>query len=95
MNLLTRSNMPDRAAVKDQLALIRIEGMHCHQCEEAIHKVLSAKPGVHEVEVDFNSRLASVLYDPGSVQISELMAGVNEAGYEAVSFTQSTPNSKP
>jgi copper chaperone CopZ len=81
------------SAVKDQLALIRIEGMHCHQCEKAIHKVLSAKPGVHEVEVDFNSRLASVLYDPGSVQISELMAGVSEAGYEAISFTQSTVGS--
>jgi uncharacterized protein len=89
-----RSTMNDRA-VKDQLALIRIDGMHCHKCEQAIHKVLSTKSGVHEVEVDFNSRLASVLYDPGSITIGELMAGVNEAGYEAVSFTQSTPSSKP
>jgi P-type Cu+ transporter len=79
--------------LKDQLALIRINGMHCHRCEESIRKILSKKPGVHEVEVDFNSQLASVLYDPESVKIGELMAAVVEAGYAAVSFTQSSANS--
>jgi uncharacterized protein len=77
-------------ALNDQLALIRIDGMHCHRCEQAITKALSSKPGVHEVEVDFNSQLASVLYDPQSVNIRELMAAVDEAGYTAVSFTQSS-----
>jgi copper chaperone CopZ len=79
--------MADRA-LNDQLALIRINGMHCHKCEEKISKVLSGKPGVHEVEVDFNSQQASVLYDPAMIKIGELMAGVDEAGYTAVSFTQ-------
>lgn len=85
--------MADRA-LNDQLALIRIDGMHCHQCEESIRKVLSKKMGVHEVEVDFNSQLASVLYDPGMVKIGELMAAVDEAGYTAVSFTMSSASSK-
>jgi len=85
--------MTDRA-VQDQLALIRVDGMHCHQCEETIRKMLSRKVGVHEVEVDFNSRLASVLYDPQSVQIGELMDAVGEAGYQAVSFTQSASTRK-
>jgi copper chaperone CopZ len=87
-----RSNMSDRA-LKDQLALIRIDGMHCHRCEQSIRKVLSTKPGVHEVEVDFNSKLASVLYDPEMVKMGELMAAVGEAGYAAVSFTQSSADS--
>ncbi len=82
-------------ALKDQLALIRIDGMHCHRCEQSIRNVLSTKSGVHEVEVDFNSQLASVLYDPEIVKIGDLMAAVSEAGYTAVSFTQSSPNSKP
>jgi copper chaperone CopZ len=85
--------MADRA-LKDQLALIRIDGMHCHQCEQSIRKILSKKPGVHEVEVDFNARLASVLYDPDEVRVGELMAAVDEAGYSAVSFTQSSADAK-
>ncbi len=37
----------------DQLAVIRIEGMHCHMCENAIQRALLKNQGVHEVEVDF------------------------------------------
>jgi len=73
---------------RDQLALIRIEGMHCHKCEQAIQKSLSRLPGVHEVEVDFNSGQASVLFDRSAVTIKQLMDGVEEAGYHASGFTQ-------
>jgi copper chaperone CopZ len=73
---------------KDQLALVRIEGMHCHKCELAITKALSAIPGVFEVEVDFNSGQASILFDRSVVTVPQLMAGVNEAGYHAVGFSQ-------
>ncbi|HEX2972117.1 MAG TPA: heavy metal-associated domain-containing protein, partial [Tepidisphaeraceae bacterium] len=53
----------------DQLVLIRIEGMHCHRCQQAIKNALQANAGVHEVEVDFPSGQASVLYDPAVVNV--------------------------
>lgn len=76
---------------RDQLTLIRIEGMHCHKCETAIQKALASNPGVHEVEVDFPSGQASVLYDPSAVTVRELMDSVNEAGYRATGFSQQSP----
>lgn len=79
----------------DQLALIRIEGMHCHKCEQTIQRALTALPGVREVEVDFNSRQASVLYDPSAVTVNELVHAVNASGYHAVGFTQRKPDSAP
>jgi copper chaperone CopZ len=78
---------------KDQLVLIHIDGMHCHKCETAITRALSAKNGVHEVEVDFNSKQASVLFDPGAVSIGDLMSAVNDAGYRAVSFSKAAAES--
>jgi copper chaperone CopZ len=72
----------------DHLAVIRIEGMHCHKCEQSIQKLLSSHPGVREVEVDFNSGQASILFDRGSVSISKLMEAINDAGYQATGFTQ-------
>lgn len=72
----------------DQLAIIRIEGMHCHRCEQSIRKALSSNLGVHEVEVDFASGQASVLFDRTKVNIRRLMDTVNEAGYRATGFTQ-------
>jgi copper chaperone CopZ len=71
-------------AENDHLAIIRIEGMHCHKCEAAIQKA----PGVHEVEVDFNSGQASVLFDHGMVSIGELVESVTSAGYRALGFAE-------
>lgn len=73
---------------KDQLVLVTVSGMHCHKCEVAITKALSAIPGVHEVEVDFNSGQASVLFDRTRVAAPQLIAAVNDAGYQATGFTQ-------
>jgi len=72
----------------DQFALIKIEGMHCHKCEQAIQKAMLRHPGVHEVEVDFASGQASVLFDPTSASVAQLMEAVRDAGYRATGFTQ-------
>ena len=77
--------------VGDQLAIIKIDGLHCHKCEQAIKKAL-AIPGVHEVEVDFLSGQASVLYAPGSVTVKQLMDAINAAGYRATGYNQPQPH---
>ena len=79
--------MPDDVGA-DQLAIIRIEGMHCHKCEQAIQRALLSREGVHEVEVDFNSGQASVLYDHTKVGVKSLTEAVTEAGYQVSGFTQ-------
>ena len=79
--------MPEDVS-RDQLAIIKIEGMHCHKCEQTLQKALRKHPGVHEVEVDFASGQASVLFDHAAVAISQLMESVNQAGYHATGFTQ-------
>ena len=80
---------------RDQLVLIRIEGMHCHKCEQTIQKALSRLPGVHEVEVDFNSGLASVLFDRQTASVAQFMAMVKDVGYEATGFTERQIEEKP
>jgi uncharacterized protein len=72
----------------DQFVMIRIEGMHCHRCQQAIKKALQSNEGVHEVEVDFPSGQASILYDQASVNIRKLMDCIVEAGYRATGFSQ-------
>ena len=73
----------------DRFVLIRIEGLHCHRCEQAIKKTLQRMPGVHECEVDFASGQASILFNPSLITIEELIQGVKDTGYKPVGFTQS------
>lgn len=71
---------------KDNLAVINIEGMHCHRCEQTIQKALAILPGVFEVEVDFPSRQASVLFDGHLITVPELLETIKRTGYRAVGF---------
>src|SRR5271170_5136769 len=87
-NSSVETSMPSDVS-GDQFALIRIEGMHCHKCEQTIRKALSGHDGVREAEVDFASGQASVLFDHTAVTIKQLMDSVNQAGYRATGFTQS------
>jgi Cu+-exporting ATPase len=73
---------------RDHLALIRIEGMHCHKCEQAISKAVQNLPGVYEIEVDFNSRQASVLYNSAQVNVKQLTDAITATGYRVTGFTQ-------
>ena len=43
---------------------------------------------MREVEVDFASGQASVLFDRGAVTAGQLMQSVNDAGYRATGITQ-------
>jgi len=78
--------MPDDVGA-DQLAIIKIEGMHCHRCNETVQTSLMQYDGVHEVEVDFNSKQASVLYDQKQVTVKQLMEAVTDAGYHVTGMT--------
>jgi copper chaperone CopZ len=86
------TSAPDRAAGSpardDQLLVIRIEGMHCHSCERRITDALGGFPGVEEVEVDFASGQASVLFDRRHVTVSQLVKAVGDAGYRTTGYIQ-------
>lgn len=73
---------------RDHLALIRIEGMHCHKCGQTISKSIQRLPGVHEVEVDFPSHQASVLYNSSQVSLKQLTDTITQSGYRVTGFTQ-------
>ena len=73
---------------RDQFVLIRIEGMHCHKCEQTIQRALGNLKGVREVEVDFASGQASVLFDRDSVSVKDLTQAITDSGYRVTEFTQ-------
>jgi Cu+-exporting ATPase len=74
--------------VFDELLLVRIKGMHCHRCEETIRRSLARHSGVYEVEVDFPSGQASILFNPASLTATQLIGAISGAGYEIIGFTE-------
>ncbi|MBC7783320.1 MAG: heavy-metal-associated domain-containing protein [Burkholderiales bacterium] len=63
--------------------------MHCHKCEKSIQNALLREEGVNEVEVDFLSGQASVLFDAGLIQIARLIDVIHDTGYRTDGFSKS------
>lgn len=60
-----------------------VPGMTCGHCKEAVTTELSKISGVTEVEVDLDTKSVSVT-STSDVAWSDLVAAVDEAGFEAV-----------
>lgn len=72
----------------DELLLVRVNGMHCHRCEDVIRRALLRQAGVHEVEVDFPSGQASILFNPELCTAQRLVELIASSGYEIIGFTE-------
>jgi copper chaperone len=61
--------------------ILSVTGMTCGGCVNSVHKVLTALPGVHSVEVTLTPAQARVVYDAARVDRAALVQAVVDAGY--------------
>jgi len=63
---------------------IHIEGMSCSHCEAAVKKAVSELNGVKAVSVSLAGKTATVEYDPAAVNLDQMKAAIEDAGYDVV-----------
>jgi len=59
-----------------------IGGMTCAACARTVERQLASSPGVERASVNLATRIASVSYNPAQTRIEDLVAAVEEVGYE-------------
>jgi Cu+-exporting ATPase len=78
---------PDGASMSEESAEARvrcdlpIEGMTCASCAARIQRRLSGAPGVASANVNFATRMATVMYDPAVTGPGALGEAVRDIGY--------------
>ena len=65
-----------------------IGGMTCAACARTVERQLANSPGVEKANVNFATKIASVSYNPAQTRIEDLVAAVEEVGYEVPSEPQ-------
>ena len=70
------------AAAKGTVTLA-VDGMSCVGCAGAVASTLEEVPGVAEVTVDYEHRLAKIRLTDENVAPATLVAAIEEAGYKA------------
>ncbi len=60
--------------------ILKITGMTCQHCVQAVNQALRSVPGVEQVEVNLDSGTAVI---QGTAERDRLIAAVTEEGYAA------------
>ncbi len=63
---------------------LRVDGMSCRHCKNAVEKELQGKKGVQNVNVDLERKKVSIDFDPGEISRTELINSINGLGYHVV-----------
>ena len=63
---------------------IKVEGMSCVHCVNAITNAVGVLDGVSEVKVDLAGKTAEVTYDPDKVTFESIKEAIEEEGYDVI-----------
>ncbi len=60
---------------------LKVQGMTCKHCVQAVKSSVSGVAGVDTVEVSLEKNLVTVAFDPGKASIRSITAAIEDAGY--------------
>ncbi|MGQ9897909.1 MAG: heavy-metal-associated domain-containing protein [Acidobacteriota bacterium] len=75
----SKDNPKERGGAMQE-ATLEIEGMSCSHCVQAVEQALRSLPGVEVRWVEVGR--AAVAYDPETVRPSQIVAAVEEVGFQ-------------
>lgn len=65
-----------------QHIVINISGMTCGGCTNSVKRVLTAIPGVSEVDVSLEHANAAIEFDPAKTDVNAFKKAIETAGFE-------------
>jgi Cu+-exporting ATPase len=69
---------------------LKLNGMSCAACANAVEQALRTLPGVSQGQVNFGAELATVQYDPAQTSVEGIQAAIAAAGYGAIPLSEQT-----
>jgi copper chaperone len=66
-------------------SVIKVEGMSCGHCANAVTKAVGTIPGVSNVTVDLKGRTVTVEYDAAVSSLDNIRDKIEDQGYDVIS----------
>ena len=60
---------------------LKVSGMSCAHCANAISKALGAMPGIHSVNVDLEQKTVTVERDSALAALEQIVSEIEDLGY--------------
>jgi mercuric ion binding protein len=71
------------AAAETVTQTFAIENMTCAMCPITVRKAMEGVEGVRSVEVNFEAKIATAMFDPSTTSTADIAAASTNAGYPA------------
>ena len=71
------------ALAEEQTVAMSVEKMHCAMCPITVRKAMEKVDGVVEVEVDYDTKVATVTFDDAATTAAEIAQASTDVGYPA------------
>ena len=68
-------------AAQPETVVLEVPGMTCRTCPITVRLALERVPGVIDAEADFDTKTATVTFDPDQTDARALIRATTEAGY--------------
>lgn len=65
-------------------SVLKVDGMSCEHCVNAITKAVGALDGVDEVKVDLNQKTVTVTHDEAKAPLNKIKLEIEDQGYDIV-----------
>ncbi|KAJ6518814.1 Cu-transporting P-type ATPase [Mycena sanguinolenta] len=77
------SALMDKSEILSEKCDLRIEGMTCGSCVEAIEGMLREQPGIHSVKVALLAERGVVEFDPKTWNAEKVISEISDIGFDA------------
>jgi copper chaperone len=64
--------------------VLKVEGMSCSHCENAIKKAVGALDGVNSVSVNLKGKTVTVEYNPSQATLDSIKNEIEDQGYDVI-----------
>jgi copper chaperone len=71
----------DHGSARSDITL-KVSGMACDHCKEAVERSIGVLPGVSKVEAKVKKGEVEISYDPSEVNLDDIIQAVEDAGYD-------------
>lgn len=75
--------LPNAALAAEKTATLAVKSMVCATCPITVRAAIAKVPGVKSVAVDFNKKVATVVFDDAVVTVEKLASASRDAGFPA------------
>ncbi len=79
---------PASAAAQQVTASFSIENMTCASCPISVRTAMKRVDGVNSVEIDYESKMATVVFDPAKTNTGQIAEASTKVGYPATEIKE-------